>query len=107
MFDLINRFNTDDTNDLVGVYDHLIGDNTCDPFGDSAEAVTAFEEGDWEPLLLDNLADIYRTREIAVLAGKYVAHSDFSMEKTAIHRRYSYSTHIYNQLIYRLMKYQL
>lgn len=80
MFDLINRFNTDDTNDLVGVYDHLIGNDTCDPFDDSAEAVTAFEDGDWEPLLLHNLADIQRTREIALLAGKYVAQSDFGMK---------------------------
>lgn len=80
IFDLINRFNTDDTNDLVGVYDHLIGNDTCDPFDDSAEAVSAFEDGSWEPLLLHNLADIQRTREIAVLAGKYVAQSDFGMK---------------------------
>ena len=69
-----------DTNDLVSVYDHLIGTDTCDPFDDSAEAVTAFEDGDWEPLLLRNLADIQRTREIALLAGKYVAQSDFGMK---------------------------
>jgi len=80
MLDVIDRFDTDDTNDLVGVYDHLIGDETCDPFEDSGAAVDAFESGDWEPLLLHNLADIIRTREIAVLAGRYVAKSDFNMK---------------------------
>jgi hypothetical protein len=80
MLDVIDRFDTDDMNDLVGVYDHLIGDETCDPFEDSGAAVDAFESGDWEPLLLHNLADIIRTREIAVLAGRYVAKSDFNMK---------------------------
>ena len=50
MFDLIKRFNTDDTSDLFGVYDRLIGNGTCDPFGDSTEAVTSFQKADWEPL---------------------------------------------------------
>jgi uncharacterized protein YprB with RNaseH-like and TPR domain len=80
VFDIANRFNTNDTSDLVGVYDQLIGHDTCDPFDDSAEAVTAFEEGNWESLLLHNLADIQRTREIALLAREYVAQSDFRMK---------------------------
>jgi uncharacterized protein YprB with RNaseH-like and TPR domain len=80
MFDIVDRFNTDDVCDLVGVYDQLIGEETCDPFDKSSEAVDAFENGDWESLLCHNLADIRRTRELAVLAGEYVAQSDFRMK---------------------------
>ena len=80
MLDVISRFETNDMKDLVGVYDHLIGNPTEDPFDDSSAAVEAFEEGNWEPLLAHNLADIQRTRELAVLAGSYVPQSDFRMK---------------------------
>lgn len=80
MVDVVGRFNTNDTRDLVGVYDQLIGEETCDPFTDSGEAVDAFENGEWESLLLHNLADIQRTRELAVVAGEYVPKSDFRMK---------------------------
>jgi hypothetical protein len=80
MLNVIDRFNTNDTRDLVGVYDQLIGKETCDPFAESGEAVDAFIEGEWGPLLLHNLADIQRTRELAVLAGGYVPKSDFQMK---------------------------
>ena len=36
--------------------------------------------GDWLPLLKHNLADIQRTRELADLAGRFVARSDFNMK---------------------------
>ncbi|MFC6770089.1 hypothetical protein ACFQDD_00875 [Halorubrum pallidum] len=80
MLDVVDRFDTDDKNDLVGVYKELIGNNSCDPFEDSQSAVRAFEQGDWKDLLLHNLADIQRTRELAVLAGMYVPQSDFRMK---------------------------
>lgn len=80
MYGVIDRFNTNDTKDLVGVYDQLIGDETCDPFTESSEAVDAFHGGDWDSLLLHNIADIHRTRELAVLAGRYVPKSDFRMK---------------------------
>lgn len=80
MMDAIDRFDTGDVSDLVGVYNHLIGTESCDPFEDSSEAVNAFENGNWEPLLLHNLADIERTRELAELAGRFVPKSDFSMK---------------------------
>lgn len=80
MLDVVDRFNTNDENDLVSVYDQLIGNGSCDPFDDSGSAVAAFENGEWESLLLHNLADIQRTHELAVLAGKYVAQSDFRMK---------------------------
>jgi len=83
MMEVMDRFDTDDRSDLVGVYDYLIGHDSCDPFEESGEAVKAFETGDWEALLLHNLADIQRTRELAVLAGQYVPKSDFRMKNLA------------------------
>jgi uncharacterized protein YprB with RNaseH-like and TPR domain len=80
MMQMVDRFDTNDNADLVGVYDALIGEETCDPFDDSAAAVDAFEAGDWLPLLQHNLADIQRTRELAELAGRFVARSDFKMK---------------------------
>jgi uncharacterized protein YprB with RNaseH-like and TPR domain len=80
MMDAFQRFNTDNEADLVGVYDELIGGDSFDPFEDSADAVTAFENGEWLPLLKHNLADIERTRELAELAGRFVPRSDFSMK---------------------------
>ncbi|WP_262181609.1 hypothetical protein [Haloarcula laminariae] len=69
MLEVIDRFNTNETRDLVGVYDQLIGAETCDPFSDSQEALNAFQNGEWEVLLRHNLADIHRTRELAILSG--------------------------------------
>lgn len=80
MLDVVDRFNTGDESGLVDVYDQLVSQETCDPFADSGEAVTAFRDGDWEALLLHNLADIQRTRELAALAGRYVPKSDFRMK---------------------------
>jgi len=80
MLEVVDRFDTNDKSDLVSVYDELIGRDTCDPFDDSGSAVTAFENGNWEPLLYHNLADIQRTRELADLAGRYVPQSDFQMK---------------------------
>jgi len=80
MMDMVDRFDTQDQRDLVGVYDHLLGNETCDPFEDSEEAVEAFEAAEWLPLLEHNLADIQRTRELALLAGRFVPKSDFSMK---------------------------
>jgi hypothetical protein len=83
MMQIVDRFGTIAANDLVGVYDILVGEETCDPFEDSVEAVDAFEAGDWLPLLKHNLADIQRTRELADLAGRFIPKSDFSMKNLA------------------------
>lgn len=80
VMDVVKRFDTHENNDLVSAYNFLIGTDSCDPFDDSEEAVRAFRDGDWLPLLLHNLADIVRTRELAVLGGRYVAKSDFGMK---------------------------
>jgi hypothetical protein len=80
MMEAIDRFDTNDQRDLVGVYERLIGNETCDPFEDSSRAVDAFEAAEWLPLLKHNLADIQRTRELAQLASRFVPKSDFSMK---------------------------
>ena len=80
MMETMDRFDTNDQRDLVGVYDQLIGNESCDPFEDSGEAVSAFEAAEWLPLLKHNLADIQRTRELAQLAGRFVPKSDFGMK---------------------------
>lgn len=75
------RFNTtEDT--LCGVYGELIGRglNDLDPFTDSADAVTTWEDGRFEPLLTHNVADIRRTRALMDLAERYCSKSDFSMK---------------------------
>lgn len=87
MMSIVDRFATGDQTDLVGVYDALVGDPTCDPFENSAAAVEAFEAGEWQPLLEHNLADIQRTRELAELAGQFVPRSDFQMKNLQPPRR--------------------
>ncbi|MCD2203685.1 MULTISPECIES: ribonuclease H-like domain-containing protein [Halobacteriales] len=75
------RFNTSEDT-LSGVYEELIGAgmNEVDPFTDSSEAVTAWEEGAYEPLIIHNVADIRRTRALMELAEQYCSKSDFSMK---------------------------
>lgn len=76
-----SRFNTTD-NSLVEVYDELIGGGLgdIDPFDDSAKAVNAWEAGEFEPIVLHNVADIRRTRALMDLAERYCSKSDFSMK---------------------------
>lgn len=78
--DMVDKFYTNDVSDLDGVYDILVGKDTFDPFDDSERAVATHADGDWVPLLLHNLADIEQTRELAVLAGRFVPKSDFNMK---------------------------
>lgn len=79
----VKRFHTGKTSDLEGVYEALIGNEHCDPFKQSTQAVTAHEDGEWCELLLHNLADIERTRELTVLAGRYVPSKDMKMKSLA------------------------
>lgn len=80
---MMEHFHTADVSDLVGAYELLIDGEHADPFDDSKEAVDAHERGDWVDLLAHNYADIKRTRELAVLSGRYVAKSDFRMKNLA------------------------
>ena len=68
--------------DPEAVHSELIGAglNDLDPFADSAEAVTAWENGAYESLLTHNVADIRRTRALMHLAEQYCSKSDFSMK---------------------------
>jgi len=76
-----SRFNTT-ADTLDAVYEELIeaGLGDVDPFADSAEAVTAWESGNFERLVLHNVADIRRTRALMELAERYCSKSDFSMK---------------------------
>ncbi|MUV56235.1 ribonuclease H-like domain-containing protein [Halogeometricum sp. CBA1124] len=66
--------------DLCGAYDALIGGDHCDPYEDSSEAVTADYDGDWESLVLHNVADIDRTQQLADWMQRYVPASDFKLK---------------------------
>jgi hypothetical protein len=85
---LTKRFNTtlegdgDTQSDLVGVYDTLCSGrySAIDPFADSATAVTAFEEGRFTELVLHNVADVLRTRQLGQLAQAYCSKSEFKLK---------------------------
>lgn len=81
-----NRFNStvdgEARNDLVGAYETLIGGDhsSVDPFVESAEAVRAFEAGEFEPLVAHNVADIRRTQALSSLAQRFCGTSEFSLK---------------------------
>ena len=84
---LTKQFNTaidgeDECRDLAGVYEVLCdGDaGALDPFAESSEAVAAFEAGEFTDLVLHNVADVLRTRELGVLAERYCSKSDFQLK---------------------------
>jgi len=80
------RFNTtvdgDEHGDLDTAYDALC-DGTygeLDPFAESAEAVTAFENEEFAALAAHNVADVLRTRELGRLAEQYCSKSEFNVK---------------------------
>ncbi|ELZ48842.1 hypothetical protein C464_05510 [Halorubrum coriense DSM 10284] len=81
-----DRFNTtvDGTehSGLVTAYEVLCDgtDSEVDPFDDSAEAVTAFEDGQFAPLVLHNVADVLRTRALGRVAERYCSKADFNVK---------------------------
>lgn len=81
--DLFNTtVNGDDAADLETAYSVLCGGShsAVDPFDESAEAVTAFEDGRFDELVLHNVADVLRTRRLSSLAQRYCSKSDFSLK---------------------------
>lgn len=76
-----SRFNTSESS-LDGVYEELVaaGHGTVDPFGESSEAVEAWRAGNFEAVVLHNIADIRRTRALMDVAERYCSKSDFSMK---------------------------
>ena len=82
-----NRFNTtgedgESRSDLDSVYETLCGGQygDLDPFAESAEAVTAYEDGRFVDLVVHNVADVLRTRELGLLAERYCSKSDFKLK---------------------------
>ena len=55
MMQIVDRFNTHDSQDLVGVYEALVGTETCDS-QDNVEAVDTYEDGAWLPVLEHSLS---------------------------------------------------
>jgi len=76
-----SRFNTTE-NSLTEVYEELVGGDygAIDPFEDSSAAVEAWQRGDFEAVVLHNVADIRRTRTLTDVAERYCSKSDFSMK---------------------------
>ncbi len=83
-----DRFNTkttgsdESTASLKQTYKQLIGGELTelDPFEDSAEAVTAFGNAEFDLLLQHNIADILRTQALADVAQRYCSKSDFKLK---------------------------
>ena len=82
-----NRFNTTDGDgeshsDLAGVYETLCDGryDGLDPFAESGEAVTAYEDGRFADLVVHNVADVLRTRALGLLAERYCSKSDFKLK---------------------------
>lgn len=82
-----DRFNTtladeNTVQDLVGIYETLLSGTygEFDPFDDSREAVTAFEQGRITELVRHNVADVLRTRALGRLAQQYCSKSDFQLK---------------------------
>jgi hypothetical protein len=80
-------FNTtsggESNNDLPTAHELLcpnVAPAPADPFSDSSEAVTAFEEGRFDELVRHNVADIVRTRQLGRVAQWYCSKSDFSLK---------------------------
>jgi uncharacterized protein YprB with RNaseH-like and TPR domain len=83
---LNKRFNTtadgETHSDLETVYELLLeGDfGELDPFENSGEAVTAFEDGEFADLVMHNVADVLRTDALGKLAQQYCSKSDFKLK---------------------------
>jgi len=73
---------TKDYSDQVGVYKALTGDvHKYDPWANSANAVTAFEDGNFTDLILHNLADVVKTTELTEMAINLVSKDDLSLKQ--------------------------
>ena len=81
-----DRFNTTvdgaEEGGLVTAYEVLCdgSDGEIDPFADSAEAVTAFNDGQFTDLVLHNVADVLRTQALGAIAERYCSKADFSVK---------------------------
>jgi uncharacterized protein YprB with RNaseH-like and TPR domain len=67
---------------LTAAYNVLCDGNhaALDPFDDSAEAVTAFQDGRVTDVILHNVADVLRTAALGRVAERYCSRSDFQLK---------------------------
>ena len=83
---ITDRFNTtvagEECGGLVTTYDVLCDGSygELDPFDDSAEAVTAYDDGRFDALVLHNVSDVLRTRALGRVAERYCSKSDFNVK---------------------------
>jgi uncharacterized protein YprB with RNaseH-like and TPR domain len=83
---VMKRFNTtvdgDEQSSLAAVYGTLCeGElNAVDPFDESGEAVAAFEDGRLAELVVHNVVDVLRTRQIGQLTQLYCSKSEFNVK---------------------------
>lgn len=80
MMTVVERVDTGDVSDLVGVYEALVGDRHCDSFDERERAVAVHERGEWKQRVLHELGAVERKRERAVLTGRYVSTTEFTMK---------------------------
>jgi len=87
LFPIVKKlFNTtvdgESRNDLVTTYGVLCDGEfgEIDPFDDSKEAVTAFDNGRFTTLVAHNAADVLRTAALGELAEQYCSKSDFQVK---------------------------
>ena len=88
-----DRFNTtvdgEEQRGLAAVYE-LLGSGShsgIDPFENSATAVTAFEEGQFDELVLHNVADILRTQALGRVAERYCGKAEFNVKSLTATRK--------------------
>lgn len=74
--------NGDAQSSLTAAYDVLCDDGfgAIDPFDDSGEAVTAFDDGRFVDVIQHNVADVLRTAALGELAERYCSKSDFQVK---------------------------
>ena len=67
---------------MVGAYETLCGGeySGLDPFEASKEAVSAFEAGRFDDVVVHNVADVLRTQALGRLAESYCSKSDFNVK---------------------------
>lgn len=72
---------TSSAGDMDGVYDLLVGEDVPDPFESSKEAVTAWSDGEIDPIVRHNLADLKKTFGLVSVVHDYVPQQSLRVDK--------------------------